>query len=153
MLEGQATCDFAGRDISNRFAGIVAKATIRGFDLEKIPALGVVSREPADGAVMEDGSVIMSDLDSFVSGKPKPFEIRLNGHTWSGAYVGVFAVKANSFGKIEKLAAGGFAHLFCDGEPILSLSTPADLFISREQNGRYHALIKGPQGTTSLILN
>jgi len=153
MLEGQATGDFAGRDISNRFAGIAAKATVRGFDVGKIPALGVVSREPADGAVMEDGSVIMSDFDSFVSGKPKPFEIRLNGHTWSGAYVGVFALKVNSFGKIEKLAAGGFAHLFCDGKPILSLSAPADLFIRREPDVRYHALIKGLPETNHLIFN
>jgi len=153
MLEGQATADFAGRDISNRFAGLAAKATVRGFDLEKIPALGVVSREPADGAVMEDGSVIMSDLDSLASGKPKSFEIWLNGHTWSGTYVGVFALKADLRGNIEKLAAGGFAHLFCDGKSIFSLSTPADLFIRREPDGRYHALIKGCQETNSLTFN
>jgi len=143
MLEGEATRDFAGNDRSQRFGEISAKATIHGFDVSKIPALGVAPCADKNMTVLEDGSVVFSDLDSYSSGKPKPFEIKLQGHTWSGSYVGVFALKASPAGTIEKLAAGGFSQLLCDGKLIVSLDTPADIVLHKTSNGQYEALVKG----------
>ena len=152
MLEGKATHDFAGADISKRFAAIAAQATVRGFDVNKIPALAVAKPGIPGAALMEDGSVVFSDLGSFKSGKPKHFDIMIGGHAWSGAFVGVFALKATSEGRIEKLAAGGFSQLICDGKPVLSLSAPTDVVLLRGQDGKYQALIKGDKNTHRLTL-
>jgi hypothetical protein len=146
MLEGEASRDFSGADITKRFADIAAKATVRGFDLAKIPALGISPRAKTAPAELEDGSVVYSDLESFKSGNPKSFEVKLGRHTWTGAYVGVFALKANEAGEIEKLAGGGLSWLQRDGRQVLSLSAPSDIVLRREQNGTYQALIKsGPE--------
>jgi len=59
------------------------------------------------GGELEDGSVILTDLSSLESSQPKPFSVAVNGHQFSGAYVGVFALKAAADGRILKLACGG----------------------------------------------
>ena len=149
MLEGDATRDFAGTDITKRFAALAAKATVRGFDVKEIPHLGVAKPTNLPATTMEDGPVIFSNYDSFKSGKPQPFEIQLGGHTWSGAYVGVFALKANATGQMEKLAASGFTRLLCDGKPILTLSAPGDIVL-RRKDGKYEAIVKGTAQTHRL---
>ncbi len=152
MMEGAATRDFAGVDITQRFAAIAAKATVRGFDVNQIPALAVAKANSPDMCWLEDGAVVFSDADSLKRGKPKPFEVTLGGHLWSGAYVGVFALKTDAAGRIEKLAAGGFSQLRRDGLAVISLGAPADLVVRRGQDGNYEALVKGASGAPMLTM-
>ena len=152
MIEGEATRDFAGNDITRRFTDIAAKASTCGFSVGQIPALGMARSTNQNMAYLEDGSVICSDLNSFTTGKPQPFGISLAGHTWSGAYVGVLALKADAYGRIEKLAAGGLSQLLCDGKLVLSLASPADIVLRWQTNGQYQVLIKGSVETNRLKL-
>ena len=152
MIGGEATRDFAGNDITRRFTDIAAKASTRGFSVGQIPALGMARSTNQNMAYLEDGSVICSDVNSFTTGKPQPFAISLVAHTWSGAYVGVLALKANASGRIEKLAAGGLSQLLCDGKTILSLASPADIVLRQETNGQYQILIKGSVETNRVHL-
>lgn len=143
MLEGDATYDFEGNDIAQRFAAIAAKATERQFNTAKLPSLGVTLPENAEAGELADGSLIFSDLESVQTGKPKAFKARLSGHEFSGDFIGVLAMKVDASGCLEKFAAGGFSKLLRDGIPILTLSAPADIVLRKEGGGKYHAAIKG----------
>jgi hypothetical protein len=141
MLEGQASNDFAGNDIRDRFDKLAARATVRGFDVAKLAQLGV-SPSPLDhGAFMEDGSVVFTDFDSFQSGKPKSFSVTLCGHKFSGSYIGVCALKVNSEGGVEKFACGGFTQLLRDNQIVFSIPQPADTVIRLGKDGEYEFTI------------
>jgi hypothetical protein len=146
MLGGEATHDFGGSDISRRFEKLAAQATVRGFDVGAISKLGAHINPLADGAFMEDGSVVFTDFTSWKTSQAKPFAIKLSRHEFSGSYVGVFALKVDKAGEVEKLVCGGFTELSRDGRPIFSLQLPADVAITRTAGGNYDAIIVGPDG-------
>jgi len=143
MLAGDATRDFYGNDISSRFDAIAARATVRGFDLNQLPKLGAQTNSLADGAFLEDGTVIFSDFQSWQTKRAKPFSIVLGGHEFSGSYIGVCALKVNEAGELEKFACGGFTELRRDGKVVFSLEHPADAVITRTALGGYDAMIVG----------
>jgi hypothetical protein len=153
MLEGDATRDFDGAPIGDLLRKIVAKTTVTGFSVDKIPQLGV---EPSPlrgfGGELEDGSVILTDLDSLESHQPKQFSIDLDGHHFSGSYEGVFALKAAKDGAIEKLACGACSLLNRDGKPALRLANAADLILTRSATGTYEAVIEGSEGSNEVQL-
>jgi hypothetical protein len=143
MLEGDATRDFYGNNISNRFGKITARATMRGFDLNQLPELGAQTNSLADGAFLEDGSVVFADYSSWRMNRAKLFSVNLHGHEFSGSYLGVCALKANESGDVEKFACGGFTELRRDGKVIFSLQRPADVVITRAALGGHDAMIVG----------
>lgn len=145
MLEGDATRDFYGKDITSRFQKIGARATVRGFNVKRLSKLGAQSNSLPDGAFMEDGSVVFTDYASWEKNLAKPFAVKLGGHEFSGSYLGVCALKANEAGDVEKFACGGFTELKRDGKTIFSLERPADTVITRTTDGRYDAMIVGSQ--------
>ena len=151
MLEGTATRDFDGKPIGDLFAQIRAKARVNGFTLDDIEKLGI-AKDPlrAIGGALEDGSVILTDLPSLQQNSPKAFDVNLNGHQFSGTYEGVFAIKANKDGVIEKLACGECGTLSRDGRQVLSLKTPADLVVLSDGKGGYNAVVSGAPGSNSL---
>jgi hypothetical protein len=153
MLEGKATRDFNGAPIENQFARIAALARVRGFSLDKLPKLGI-QRSPLDGigGELEDGSVILTDLNSLETDQPKSFTVTVNGNSFSGAYVGVFALKAAKDGTIQKLACGECRPLRCNGREVLSLHTPADLVLKRNAAGPYDAVVQGQPGSNAITL-
>ena len=153
MLEGNATRDFNGEPIGRAFAGIATRARVRGFSVDKLPELGV-QKSSLDGAggELEDGSVILTDLHSLETNQPKAFEVEVNGHSYSGAYVGVFALKAAKDGAIVKLACGECRPLSRDGKEILRLRTPADLVLKRSASGQYHAVVQGMPDSNAIAL-
>lgn len=59
MLEGEATHDFDGREISSRFEKLASQSTVRGFNVEAISRLGAQVNLLDGGAFMEDGSVVL----------------------------------------------------------------------------------------------
>ena len=153
MLEGNATRDFNGVQIEKEFGKIAARARVRGFSIDKLPELGV-QKSPLDGVggELEDGSVILTDLHSLETNQPKSFTVEVNGHSFSGAYVGVLALKAARNGAIEKLACGECRPLRRDGREILSLRTPADVVLKRSAAGQYDSLVQGTPGSNSIAL-
>lgn len=143
MLEGKATRDFYGNDVSGQFQKIAARATVNGFDVKQLPKLGARRDRMADGAFMEDGSVVITDFTSWQKNQAKPFTIKLAGHEFSGSYVGVCALKADTAGNVEKFVCGGFSELKRDGQAIFALEQPADTVINRADGGEYNAIIVG----------
>jgi hypothetical protein len=149
MLEGDATHDFEGRDITAWFDKIAARATIRGFDVQQIVGLGVHTNPLDDKAFMEDGSVVFTDFDSWQAKHAKPFAITMAGHEFSGSFVGVCALKVDTLGTVEKFVCGGFSELLRDREPIFSLEHPADAVVTRNSDGRFHAWLQAPTARSS----
>jgi hypothetical protein len=151
MLEGAATRDFDGRPIADLFARIKAKARVNGFNIDDVEKLGI-SKDPlrAIGGSLEDGSVILTDLRSLQQKSPKAFTVNVSGHEFSGSYEGVFAIKANSQGTIEKLACGECGTLSRDGQQVLSLKAPADLIVLSDGKGGYKAVVSGASASNSI---
>jgi hypothetical protein len=143
MLEGKATRDFYGNDISGRFDKIAARATICGFDVGRLSGLGAQTNSLADGAFMEDGSVIFTDFSSWQESRPKPFAVELASHVFSGSYIGVCALRTSEAGDVEKFACGGFTTLKRDGKELFSLERPADVLITSNDRNKYNAVIVG----------
>ncbi len=143
MLEGTATRNFYGDDISSRFQKIADGATVRGFDVARLPSLGAQTNSVPNGAFLEDGSVVFSDYASWHKHQAKRFSVELAGHQFSGSYFGVCALKADDAGKVEKFACGGFTKLQRDGQTIFSLDKPADIVFHRPSQGDYDAVVVG----------
>lgn len=141
MLEGEATHDFGGSEVRGQFEKLAAQATVRGFDVGALSKLGAQINPLVDGAFMEDGSVVFTDFTSWQTSQAKPFAIKLSGFEFSGSYVGIFALKVDRAGEVEKLVCGGFSELNRDGRPIFSLQLPADVVITRTASRDYRATI------------
>ena len=145
MLEGTATRDFYGNDITSRFEKIAAGTTVHGFDVAQLPRLGAQTNSVPDGAFLEDGSVILSDYASWHKHQAIRFSVTLSGHQFSGSYLGVCALKTDAAGNVEKFACGGFRKLERDGQAIFSLDEPADIVVRRTSQGDYDAIVVGSQ--------
>jgi hypothetical protein len=148
LLDGVADRDFDGKDVSARFGKIAARAVGTKFDVDAMAKLGVAKLGMDDGALYEDGSVVLTDLDSLLSGMPKAFSVRLGGHTFSGSYVGLLALKTDDAGNLMKLGAGGLKQMERDGKPLVELSEPADLVLRRGPGGGYAGTVAGPATVT-----
>jgi hypothetical protein len=153
MMEGSATRDFNGSKIDQIFAEIAIRAKVKQFSVDQIEELGV-ERSPLHevGGELEDGSVILTDLDLIESDQPKPFSVEVNGHEFSGAYIGVFALKAAADGRILKLACGGCATLSRDGHEILRLDKSTDVVLTRNAAGTYDAVLLGQPASNTVKL-
>jgi hypothetical protein len=153
MLEGAATRDFDGAPIVDLFSKFAERARVKGFSVDQIPQLGdQPSPLRETGGELEDGSVILTDLGSVETGQPKTFTVEVNGHSFSGAYVGVFAIKAGANGSIEKLACGGCGDLVRDGREVLRLKSAADIVLTRDSAESYQAVVVGHEGSDSVEL-
>ncbi|HVU45132.1 MAG TPA: hypothetical protein VHD85_03335 [Terracidiphilus sp.] len=153
MLEGNATRDFDGNLIAGQFSQIAAHARVRGFSVDQISKLGV-EKSPLRGVggELEDGSIVLTDLDSLSTGQSKTFSVEVSGRRFAGSYVGVFAIKVDADGHIEKLACGKCGVLSRDGHPILELKQPADLLLTRNNTGAYEVLVEGREGSNAVTL-
>lgn len=130
MLEGNATKNFMGADISQRWKFIQGKATIASFDIQRIGQLGVVKDNQNHTMLMSDGSYLFSNYDNFKRNNSSHFTQTINGNSYEGNYNGYAALLTN--GKaIQKFAANGLNLLKVNGKTILSLSLPSDIFIER----------------------
>lgn len=96
--------------------------------------------------------MILTDLNSLEMNQPKTFTVEVNGHSFSGGYVGVFALKAAKDGTLEKLACGECRPLSRDGREILSLHTPADVVLKHNASGQYDAVVQGKPSSNSITL-
>ena len=147
MFDGTATEDFEAREIRARFNKLEHSAVATSFDVDSMSKLGIPKLAIDDGAVYEDGSVVLSDEDSLMNNQPKPFSLNIEGHVFSGTYEGLLAIKSNADGHVEKLAGGGLQEVKCDGKPVVDLSVPSDVVLSRVGNS-YHGFIRGDASIT-----
>ncbi len=153
MLEGSATREFDGSPIDQIFDAIATRARVRGFSADKVAELGVEKSPLRDeGGELEDGSIILTDLDSLETGQPKPFTVAVNGHQFSGAYVGVFALKAAASGRILKVACGACQTISRDGHEVFRLRSATDVVLTQDASGVYQATVLGQPGSNSLTL-
>jgi hypothetical protein len=153
MLEGTATRDFAGQPVGDRFARIAARARAASFSVEGVAKLGVEkSRLAGVGGELEDGSVILTDLPSLEGGQAKAFSVAVDGHTFSGSYVGVFALKAGRDGRIEKMACGQCSTVMRDGRAVVTLKQAADVVLHAGPDGGYRAVVVGPAGSNGVTV-
>lgn len=148
MLDGPATHDFAGNDIRARFDTLEKKAVATSFSVDSMSKLGIPKLAIDEGAVYEDGSVVIADLDSLENNHAKPFSVVASGHIFSGEYIGLLAIKSDVEGHVLKLAAGGLKKLKCDGKTVVTLSSPSDVVLLRDVRGAYSGIVRGDATVT-----
>jgi hypothetical protein len=154
MLEGEASRGFDGETVTQRFQRIASRARVRKFSVDGIGTLGVRKSALRDiGGELEDGSIILTDLDSLERNEPKRFSVQVNGHQFSGDYEGVFALKAGSDGHIEKLACGSCSTLARDGHIVAALRRRADIVLRRTGPDSYDAVIDGREGSNAVTIH
>ena len=81
------------------------------------------------------------------SGSAKAFSVEVDGHTFSGSYVGVFALKTGDGGRIEKMACGQCSSVMRDGKAVVTLEKAADVVLHAGSGGGYRAVVVGPAGS------
>ncbi|MDR1381473.1 MAG: hypothetical protein LBJ47_08355 [Tannerella sp.] len=140
MTLGEATLDFDGNDCSDAYRPVARHAI--PFDIESIGKLGVTKNPVANGIFLQDGSVVMSDYPSVKNGTDTEFRVKIGKDEFSGSYRGVFALKTDRKGNVEKLAGGNFRSLRKNGKTVLELKNPADILV-RRVNGKTVVTIKG----------
>ena len=140
MIEGNADRDFKGNTISTRFKTIYDKATVLGYSVEKIAALGLQKNLLPNGCKNEDGSYTFNDLTSLRTGNAETFTITVDGDVYSGQYRGLAVVKVGKQTGLQKLAATEFSQLTKNGQVIFSLQNPADVFIEKK-NGEVKIIL------------
>lgn len=150
MIQGTATRNFDGDDCSDLFQRIIAHSL--PFSTENLPKLGIGQNMINNGIKLTDGSVVMSDYSSVENNENTNFSFNTDGHLYSGSYQGVFALKTNKDGDIDKLVCGNFQSLKRDGVEILSLDSPTDIVVLKKE-GRYEIRIKGEASKHHLLEN
>lgn len=151
MIEGKANYDFEGNDCSGQFNRIAQKAEIIEFSVDKVLSSGIKTNDIKQGCMLEDGSVIMTDLNSVLNDKPLKFEIELNNHIYEGSYIGTMAIKVDENGDIVKFVCGGFKELYRNGQAILSLSKNTDIMVNIV-DGKSDIILNGNENDVKIVL-
>ena len=129
MINGMATTDFTGNDVSERFKKIQAKAVATTFSINDLPKLGLQKNDVENGCKNEDGSYVFSDYNSLKTNQPTIFSVTIDGDNYTGTYVGMAAIAADKKVGIKKFAATGFAVLKKNDKVILHFTQPTDIQI------------------------
>ncbi|MDP4291582.1 MAG: hypothetical protein Q8908_10925, partial [Bacteroidota bacterium] len=132
MVEGNASYDFYGKDISTRYEKIFRNA-IHGFSVKGISQLGVKQNIIEGGCKNEDGSYTFTDLESLFRDKPATFKIDIDGDKYEGNYKGITLLKTNKKSGVTKLSSTGLQELRKNGIPLLSFEKPTGLFFSKSK--------------------
>lgn len=141
MVEGNATKDFLGNDITVRWKKLMAKNVIAGLDIEKLESLGITKGITKDNVKMIDGSYLFSNYTNFTKNLVSNFKQEIGGNNLEANYLGYAAIKLSN-NKIEKFAATGFQELKLNGNIIFSLNKPSDVVIEY-QNNQYQIKVAG----------
>jgi len=124
MVEGTATHDFDGKNISKQWNEIAEKAMFKSFTVNDIPKLGISKREFPNGVLNEDGSYTFTEIKDF-----QILKSGRNGDTFTIKCNGLAAIKISENGKLEKLVASDFSSLMANGKTILSVEKPTDISV------------------------
>jgi len=135
LLEGNATHDFLGNDMTATWKQIASKAVAIGYSLENVARLGIPANQLEDGVTNGEGSFTFTNTASLTNNQPAVFRFTYKGKLYTGQYKGLAAVKLDAQGNVQKLAATGFSAIQQNGKDILRLSGEADVFIKVEKTG------------------
>jgi hypothetical protein len=149
LIEGPATNDFYGKDMSAAWKEISTKATANSFSLDNVAKLGVPKVELKDGVPNEPGSFTFTNSESLESNTPATFRFTYKNDVYSGSYKGLAAIKLDAKGNLQKLAATAFSSLQKNGKDLLRLSSEADIFL-QSVNGVIKATLADPTKSISI---
>jgi hypothetical protein len=152
IVEGDCTTDFNGNDNAQEWKEILEKSVATSFSLEAVSKLGIKKNELQNGVITEDNSYVFTDTKSLQDTTLANFTFVHNGITFSGNYKGLAAIKIDSKNNIKKLSATGFLSLQKNGNTVLALNKPADVFIEVKNNKAY-ITIAGDKNETRIITN
>ncbi len=150
MLEGAASHDFAGNDISSRFQKIAVKSTVKNFDINQLSRLGVKPDKNDHYCKNEDGSYTFSDWKAFDSQSETTFTLNNGKININLTCQGFGVVRFTAAGQLQKLAASKFRSLKINGEEVLSLNNTSDIYIERNKD-KYTISIIGSQA--KIVIN
>jgi len=134
LLEGSASNDFYGKDMSKTWRMIFNKSVATSYTLENVEKLGIPKNNLEDGVTNEPGSYTFTNVGSLQKNTTAVFSFIYLGATYTGAYKGLAAVKLDKRGELVKLAATGFSSMSKNGIKIISLDKASDVFISVQNN-------------------
>lgn len=149
-IQGTANRDFNGKDCTGRFLRIAQNSN--PFDPKDLSSLSVKKNPIKDGIVLKDGSVIMSNYSSVETNEDTPFAFELNGHTYTGSYQGVFALRLDKSGEIERLVCGNFKSLQRDGQIILASDQATDICLEKVGN-EYNVFVKDSSASCKITIH
>jgi hypothetical protein len=129
LIEGTATRDFYGNDITESWKKIMDKAVATSYSLGNAAKLGIPKNSLQDGVENQEGSYTFTSIESLKNNRPAIFSFSYNGNRFEGSYKGLAAIQVNKIGNLEKLAATAFLYLKRNGSDLLRLSKAADVFI------------------------
>lgn len=152
LIEGNVTNDYYGNDISSTWKEIKSKAAATSFSLANVAKLRIPKNNLIDGVPNGEGSYTFTSIESLKKDSAVSFSFTDHGNDFSGSYKGMAAIKVDSEGNLQKLAATSLSSLYKNGREILHLSKPADIFIS-VQNNKIIATIADPSKSIQLLKN
>jgi hypothetical protein len=152
VIEGTADYNFSGKDISDRFDEIVTKSTVTGFSVKEMSKLGIAKNTEENGCKNEDGSFIFTDITSLRKKKPIIFSVSSGESLYSAKCHGFAAFLTDRQGGLIKFACAGFKELKLNGEIILSLDHPDDVYMERKDDC-YQIILNGQEETNHFLVN
>ena len=129
MINGTATTDFMGNDVTNRFKKIYDKAVATSYSIADIPKLGIQKNAIENGCKNEDGSITFTDYISLKLNRPTTFSVNIDGDTYTGNYIGMAAIAASKQAGLKKFTATGFTELKKNEKIILQFNKPTDILL------------------------
>ena len=151
MIEGTATDNFKGRNISDRYAAIYDKA-IKGFSVNSISQLGITKNAIAGGCKNEDGSYTFTDYGSLFSDKISRFSVNIEGDRYEGAYKGIALLLADKKTGYIKLSSSGLKELKKNDNTVLSFEKPTGLYVSGKK-GTLKFMLEDSTQTLKPLIN
>lgn len=125
---GELTHGFTGEEVDGSF--LSGRTLLEDADIAE--EMKLTPNKIEGGCELEDGSVVIADTEFSREKKERTLEIEVSGHKVKASYKGVFAIKLDKGGKLQKAACGDCAFLQIDGEKIIETENPTDIFIIKE---------------------
>jgi hypothetical protein len=122
---GDCNLDFAGLDISKRFAQIKAKPLYPN-DLYAI-LNNSPHNEIENGTRLSDGSVLMFDDPT----RPYQVDVSIKNHSLKGQVSGAFLSHLAENGSLDRLGVSGATKILLDDKPVLIADSPLDVAAER----------------------
>lgn len=152
MIEGTASNNFAGQDITERMSHIYSKSVSAGFSVKGISKLGISKNAIVDGCKNEDGSYVFTDIGSLRKDKLKTFKVMVGNDNYSADYLGFAAIMINPETGLQRFAGTGFKELKENGQVILALEQRADIFVDK-QGDNYKITLKDQTKSNKILIN
>ncbi len=152
MLEGTATHNFKGENITARMAEIQKKATVHAYSVKALSELGLSKNAISDGCKNEDGSYLFTNIKSLRKNRLTSFSIQAGNDSYSARYIGFAAIWSDPEKGLTKFASTGLKELLKNGKVFVSFDRPACVFIEK-QNDKYLITVEDQTGTKKIVRN